>query len=414
MRFLLRNWHLKLGAVALSTILYTGLVFSGSFSEDVVRGVPLRPVDQPNAPIRTISIGPAFPTIDVRYRIGRDQPAPGLDTFTATVDLSKYDLNRIGQAQSLPVQVSSLNAGVTVLGYTPADVSVTLDRFEAKRVPVLVDRGIVPEGLEIGAPQATPAEVQVSGPRTKISQVVRAIARVTIDASGIDVSQQVDLIPADVSGQRVSGVELTPAAAAVVINVRAVETSKTVPVRPVLKGNPASGYGVASVAITPAVVTLRGAPSALASVTEVSTEAIDVTNRQQNVSVTAKLVVPTGTRLASGGANAATVQVVVAVQPQAGSRTFLVGVVCRGAPAGMVCLPQVGQLALTLGGPETALAALKPADLTPIIDVSTLGPGQHTVAPTLSLPAGIQVVAISPPTVVVVVQSASPSPAPTP
>ena len=29
MGFLLRNWHLKLSAVALSTVLYTGLVFSG-------------------------------------------------------------------------------------------------------------------------------------------------------------------------------------------------------------------------------------------------------------------------------------------------------------------------------------------------------------------------------------------------
>ena len=33
MRFLLRNWHLKLSAVLLATVLYTGLVFSGSFSD---------------------------------------------------------------------------------------------------------------------------------------------------------------------------------------------------------------------------------------------------------------------------------------------------------------------------------------------------------------------------------------------
>ena len=33
MGILLRNWHLKLSAVLLSTVLYTGLVFSGSFTD---------------------------------------------------------------------------------------------------------------------------------------------------------------------------------------------------------------------------------------------------------------------------------------------------------------------------------------------------------------------------------------------
>ena len=37
MGFLLRNWHLKLSAVLLATVLYTGLVFSGSFSESSVQ-----------------------------------------------------------------------------------------------------------------------------------------------------------------------------------------------------------------------------------------------------------------------------------------------------------------------------------------------------------------------------------------
>jgi len=45
MGFLLRNWHLKLSAVLLATVLYTGLVFSGSFSEE---SIDIR-VEQENA-----------------------------------------------------------------------------------------------------------------------------------------------------------------------------------------------------------------------------------------------------------------------------------------------------------------------------------------------------------------------------
>ena len=36
MGFLLRNWHLKLSAVLLATVLYTGIVFSGAFDEATI------------------------------------------------------------------------------------------------------------------------------------------------------------------------------------------------------------------------------------------------------------------------------------------------------------------------------------------------------------------------------------------
>ena len=34
MGWLVRNWHLKLAALALATILYTGVVYSDSFIDD--------------------------------------------------------------------------------------------------------------------------------------------------------------------------------------------------------------------------------------------------------------------------------------------------------------------------------------------------------------------------------------------
>ena len=37
MGIVLRNWHLKLSAILLSTVLYTGLVFSGSFTDSSIQ-----------------------------------------------------------------------------------------------------------------------------------------------------------------------------------------------------------------------------------------------------------------------------------------------------------------------------------------------------------------------------------------
>ena len=56
MGFLLRNWHLKLSAVALSTVLYTGLVFSGSLPESRLE-LPVRTTGQPEPRRRLTFVG---------------------------------------------------------------------------------------------------------------------------------------------------------------------------------------------------------------------------------------------------------------------------------------------------------------------------------------------------------------------
>lgn len=408
MSLLFRNWHLKLGAVALAMVLYTGLVYSGSFSEADALGVPVRAIGQPSC---CVNIGPPLGTIDLHYRATRDTARPTVEAFSATVDLSKYDMQHIGEAQSLPVKVGSLIDGLTVLSYTRHQVSVTLDQVDTKTVPVVVDRGTVPQGFEISTPVATPAQAQVSGPRSRVSQVVRAMARVTIEASGLDVSRQVDLEPVDLSGQRVDGIEVSPRQASVSIAVRAVETSKTVPVRPVLQGTPATGYVVGVLSVDPPVVTVRGAPATLSGVTGVDTQPISVTGAARQLVATARLVVPKGTRLADGAP--ATVQISVPVTAATGTRTILVGLICRGAPSGSACLPLLDQIAVTLSGTQTALAALRGAAITPILDVTGLPPGQQNVQPTLSPPAGIQLVSISPASVPVQITPPK-TPAPSP
>src|SRR5918997_842451 len=118
MRFLLRNWHLKLSAVLLATVLYTGLVFSGSFTDS---------------------------TLEVRYRVANEQAAAVTAADIAVrVDLSAYDMERAPYPQQLPLQARSLRDGIEILTVEPETVLVQLDRVEVRSVPVEVDPGTVP------------------------------------------------------------------------------------------------------------------------------------------------------------------------------------------------------------------------------------------------------------------------------
>jgi YbbR domain-containing protein len=405
---LFRNWHLKLGAIALATVLYTGFVYSGSFSEQTFSGVPVEAV---NLEAAAYPLTQNLGTIDVRYRLAADAPSRvTVESFAVTVDLSEYDMALAPEPQALPISVRSLADGVEVLNYTPTTVAVALDRLSQREVPVVVERGQVPEGLAIGTPRVSDRTVVATGPESQLGRVERAVARVQIFDSGIDVQRQVDLVPVDVDGAQVPSVELEPATVTVEIDVRAVETSKTVPVRPLTTGSVAEGFEMIAIRAEPSVVTVFGLPDDLAQVEEVSTEPISIGGLAETGEFDAELTLPPGTRLAAG--TDPTV-VIIEVQASVATRTLLVGVVCEGAVQGFACLPLQDQVAVLISGPAALLAALNPAGLSAVVDVGGLDPGQHQLTPAVTIPEGVELVSISPASVPVTLQApVTPSPPP--
>ena len=173
MRFIFRNWHIKLSAMALATILYTGIVFSGSFSEDTLPGVDVEPVRKPD---NTYLFTDATLAVDVDYRVSvTDLPRVGRESFQAIVDLSTYDLDRAGEPQRLAVEVAA-DTGIEILDWEPRQVTVRLDAIDMRQVPVVVDLGDVPDGFAVGEPSVEPGRVEIRGPATRLAEVGSAVA----------------------------------------------------------------------------------------------------------------------------------------------------------------------------------------------------------------------------------------------
>ncbi|HET9498563.1 MAG TPA: CdaR family protein [Candidatus Limnocylindria bacterium] len=388
MALLLRNWPLKLGALVLSVLLYAGLVYSGSFTEQQVTGVPIRAVNQPlNTYLLTGDLG----TVDIGYRASA-AAAGGVtaSTFSASVDLEAYDMTQAGEPQLLAVEVRSLDDEVEVLDTAPLEVSVILDRLGVRTVQVVVDRGEIPAGLEITSQDVMPSTVQAQGPESRLRLVTRALARVRIDPSGIDVHEQVDLVAVNVDGEPVPAVELSPNAASVDIEVSTAETSKTVPVALDLQGSPPVGLTLTAISAEPAAVTLFGPPEVLAAIASVSTEPIDLGTVSADDVIEVALIVSDQTRLGDGVEPVASVSVDVSLE--LASRTILAGPVCTNVGAGLSCEPATAQIPVTVSGTRSAVTALTPAQVTPILNMAGLGAGTHQVTPTVNLPAGITLV----------------------
>ena len=413
MGILLRNWHLKLSAILLATVLYTGLVFSGQFSEDdiSVRVVGVNPPD--NSIVMSGDLG----LVEVQYRTSRDVLTTVSDqAFAATVDLSEYDMERAPEPQALAVTVDSLFDGIDVLAVSPRTVRVAIDRVEIRTVPVEVDPGDVPEGLEIGEPIVSAEEVQVRGAASLVEQVDRVVALVSISPSGINVNEPVNLLAVDVRGQPVGTglIDIEPETVSVQVEVTETETETTVAVRPDFgTGTPAPGFALEAISVEPSNVTIVGTSEELSEIVGIPTEPLSIDGASESQVFEAELQLPDGVELAEG--EEPVVTVTATIGPSVSSRTFVVGVVCSGAGANE-CLPAVSQLTITLSGPGGALSALGAGDLTPAVDASGLAPGTYDLAPAVgALPEGVELLDITPGTVSVTIRApATPSPTPAP
>src|SRR5919108_630752 len=206
MGILLCNWHLKLGALALATVLYTGLVFSGSFTVETEAGVLVEGLNQPDG---TVLLGAFLGTVDVRYRaspeaVGAIDPS----SFAASVDLSAYDfaltsvsvepaavtiqgipdvLEGVNEIPTEAISIAGASAeqeisaslvvpeGARLLGNADATVTVTVTI-----VPSLASRTFVVGVACVGAgenaclPSVTSASVTLSGPAAALGALTAA------------------------------------------------------------------------------------------------------------------------------------------------------------------------------------------------------------------------------------------------
>jgi len=198
----IHNWPLKLGAVALATLLYAGVISTNAQVFPV--SIPIEAIGVTSDVTILSDLGAVR---EVRYLAPEDL---GLrldsSTFRATVDLSDADPGRV----SVAVEVESIDPRVQVLDFQPRRIVVELDVVVSRVVPVRVVIGPVPSGLDVGDPIVEVEEVTISGPASVVERVAEVQARVSIDASGIDVNRLVDLLPVDLAGEPLAPVDVVP------------------------------------------------------------------------------------------------------------------------------------------------------------------------------------------------------------
>lgn len=306
----------------------------------------------------------------------------------ATVDLSG-----LGEGvHSVDVAVRSLDKATMVMSRSPAHVVVRLEQRLSRQMGVRVnvaDPNTVPLGYEASAPQVTPDQVTVSGPRTAVERVSEVVAELWLRGSKAAIEAPVALTAVDADGQPVSGVEISPPMATVRMDVSLLAEFRDVTIRADVPGAPASGYWVSRVTVEPATVTVQGRPEIIRQMPSVvSTAPVDVTGVKESFSRRVTLRLPEGVTVYSADTSGHTVLVRVEVSPVIGGKTVQPKVQWLGLRSGNVVHISPDTIDVILSGPMPELQALQIEDVRVVVNLFGLDPGRYQLKPTVQLPDG--------------------------
>jgi YbbR domain-containing protein len=176
--------------------------------------------------------------------------------------------------------------------------------------------------------------------------------------------------------------------------------SVTLPVRPDIEGQPASGFIVAEITVDPATVTVVGPMRRLSLASAATTDRVSIEGAAATVTQTVGVGVPDAALRLRDPRSA---RVVVRVEP-ARERVFLgVRLAIRHLDAGRRGTVEPSAVAVVLRGAAPVVDRLDVGMVAPHVDVAGLPRGRHEVPVHLDPIGGLTVVSIQPATVIVVI-----------
>jgi YbbR domain-containing protein len=176
-------------------------------------------------------------------------------------------------------------------------------------------------------------------------------------------------------------------------------TSKLAAVLPAIAGEPAYGYTLLGIRVTPQTVPVAGDPKTLAQIQSVSTETVNISGATRDFVQEVSVVAPSGVR--TGGRVRVAVQIVPAI-----AVTTVRGI--RVEPpevgSGLVVDIEPALVQVQVQGPVTLVNRLRASDFSARLDSPAVEEGRRRAQVRVQAPPQVEVLSIVPAAVVVIVR----------
>jgi YbbR domain-containing protein len=382
-RWFSRNLGNLILAFFMSLVVWVAAIISADPNQESVypRPVPLEVIGQDPS---MLQLGDIPATVQVTLNAPQSiwsQLTENPELIRAWIDLSgltpgEHVVEVKTQMQINPAQV---------MGVDPSEVQVLLEPSMTSEFEVdLTVIGDPALGYRAGVASVDPPQVVVSGPESLVSQVDQVVASLDISGANANIRRDVQVQALDATDNLVRGLNISPQTVRVTQPVNLLGGYRNVVVKVVTTGEPADGYWLSNISVSPPNVTVFS------------------TNPQ--------LDLPEGITLV--GEESVLVRLSIAAQESTLPITLPIEAI--GLPPDLEASFSPESVDLLLAGPLPILNNLKPAEVRVVANLGGMEPGVYQVSPVVDLlPNQVRIIYIQPDMVTASISS-PPTPTPTP
>ncbi len=282
------------------------------------------------------------------------------------VDMSKIPVTVVAQKYANQLTVTKRSQYVEVL--VEDEISQTFE-IESQI------QGTVSGGYSMDEITISPEQVSVTGPRSVVESIQKAVAVIDVESLKEDTEKKVKIGLYDKKGNAVSQERLWLSTDTAAVSV-GIARKKTVPVRYEAGGTPKEGYRIGEVTGSIQNLVVQGEPGIIESLDEivVSGKALDVTGKTENMTVTVDLgnYLPEGVKLAEDSSKKRLSEVVIEIQGRqtADFEMSTEHIELKNIPDGMQAVLRDTTVTVTLQGYESELEEISAADLRGEVDLA--------------------------------------------
>ena len=395
----LRLWHMlrhnlgwKVLALFLAVALWAGLITQDPTltRERTFTEVPVNIIGADTLKRNGYIVVSDLNTVPPAVRMKVDVPQKEYANVAAVNYNVRIDLSRVTAPgkQTMKISATSSSAYGTVVEIVPDSLELEVEEYVTRyRIPVTVVReGEPPQNYYSANPTPNPPTVAISGPKTLVDRVSRAIA--TYDQSTLPareglVRSGVDFVLVDAAGTQINSSLVQVTSESVILGKVIVEqmlySTKTIDLSQaaLTTGTPGEGYRVKSVSVTPSQIVAAGRSEVLAQVEKLFLESpVNINGATESFTGVIKVRQPAEIENLSF----TSVTVTVEIEPVSISRSFdNLRIDTLGLASGLALSVDKPRAGVTISGPKLWLDKLRSSNVTLSADLTGLAAGVHNV-----------------------------------
>lgn len=296
------------------------------------------------------------------------------------------DLTGLGPGQhQVPLSIQIM-AQASLVSANPSSIQITIEEEREREIAVHVKKtGQLATGYSSGAEVIEPPRVKVRGPRSAVDLVSDVQATVSLASLQESINTELPLVAVDAEGNTVNKVTIEPAAAQVTVPVTlGAEYRHIAIVIPDPIGQPATGYYVTGITVTPNIITVTGDAGVVSAMQPyVYTQPVNLTGLTDSLFTEVTLDLPPGVTPIESTPN---IRIGITIKALQGSRSLEIPIQAIGLGNRLKAEFSPVSATVILSGPIPILDQLQiTEDIIVTVDLTNLRPGTHQIEPKVEL-----------------------------